>query len=71
VAQQFALAHLSALGVSPPEFIELAARTGYDAVGLRLIPVGAPEEPLYPLGTDRTLFRTYACGTPRDRIEIM
>lgn len=56
MAHQFALAHLSALHVSPPEFIELAARTGYDAVGLRLIPVGAPDEPLYPLDTDRTLF---------------
>jgi sugar phosphate isomerase/epimerase len=34
---------------------ETAARAGYRFVSLRPIPVGAPNEPLYPLGTDRAL----------------
>ncbi|MES1262872.1 MAG: TIM barrel protein [Peristeroidobacter soli] len=51
----FSLAHLTMLGLSPPELIETAARAGYQFVSLRPIPVGAPNEPLYPLGTDRAL----------------
>ena len=58
---QFSLAHLTALTCPPPDFIEIAAQAGYDFVGLRAIPVGAPNEPLYPLAADRTLFlRTQA-----------
>ncbi|MBI1245427.1 MAG: TIM barrel protein [Alphaproteobacteria bacterium] len=48
------LAHLTALAVPPREFVELAARTGFQSVGLRLfaadpgapvysLPVGSPE----------------------------
>jgi len=51
----FSLAHLTMLSVPPPQLIETAARAGYRFVSLRPIPVGAPNEPLYPLGTDRTL----------------
>ena len=51
----FSLAHLTMLSVPPPELIETAARAGYQFVSLRPIPVGAPNEPLYPLGTDRAL----------------
>lgn len=58
---QFSLAHLSALQCSPPQLIEIAARAGYDFVGLRPIPVGARNEPLHPFATDPTLFsRTQA-----------
>jgi sugar phosphate isomerase/epimerase len=53
---QFSLAHLTALQCSPPQLIEIAARAGYDFVGLRPIPVGARDEPLHPFATDRTLF---------------
>jgi sugar phosphate isomerase/epimerase len=53
--RQFSLAHLTALELSPPELIEVAARCGYDFVGLRLIPVGAADEPIYPLSTDSAL----------------
>jgi sugar phosphate isomerase/epimerase len=53
--RRFSLAHLTALDLSPPDLIELAARCGYDLVGLRLIPVGAANEPIYPLQTDRAL----------------
>jgi len=53
--QPFSLAHLTMLGLSPPELVETAAKAGYQFVSLRPIPVGAPNEPLYPLGTDRAL----------------
>jgi sugar phosphate isomerase/epimerase len=51
----FSLAHLTMLSVPPPQLIETAARAGYQYVSLRPIPVGAPNEPLYPFGTDREL----------------
>ena len=51
----FSLAHLTMLNVPPPQLIETAARAGYQFVSLRPIPVGAPNEPLYPFGTDRAL----------------
>jgi sugar phosphate isomerase/epimerase len=35
------LAHLTALVLAPPELIRLAARTGFDRVGLRLLPAAA------------------------------
>jgi sugar phosphate isomerase/epimerase len=56
MAWQFSLAHLTALHCSPPQLIEIAARAGYEFVGLRPIPVGARDEPLHPFATDRTLF---------------
>lgn len=57
----FSLAHLSALTLSPPEMIDVAARTGYQFVGLRLMPVTATE-PKYPLAEDAEMMReTLAC----------
>jgi len=56
MAWQFSLAHLTSLQCSPPQLIEIAARAGYDFVGLRPIPVGARDEPLHPFATDRALF---------------
>ena len=56
MAWQFSLAHLTMLHCSPPQLIEIAARAGYEFVGLRPIPVGARDEPLHPFATDRTLF---------------
>ena len=44
----FSLAHLTALGLPPPELIAVAARTGYQKVGLRLAPA-APGGAAYPL----------------------
>ena len=51
----FSLAHLTMLAVPPPDLIEIAARAGYQFVSLRPIPVGAPNEPLYPFGADKEL----------------
>lgn len=55
--QEYSLAHLTLLSKSPPELIEIAARTGYAFVGLRLIPVGVPGEPLHRLDTNPALLR--------------
>ena len=44
---QYALAHLTVMGCSPPEMTRLAARVGYDFVGFRLIPMGIPGESAY------------------------
>jgi sugar phosphate isomerase/epimerase len=52
----YSLAHLTALAVPPPELIRIAARTAYDAVGLRLIRV-TPESPGYPLMDDPAMLR--------------
>ena len=35
----FSLAHLTVIGLSPPEVVRVAARAGYRTVGLRLIRV--------------------------------
>lgn len=47
----FSLAHLTVIGLSPPEVVRVAARTGYRTVGLRLIRVTG-ESPGYPLMHD-------------------
>lgn len=52
----YALAQLTALDFSPPQMIQLAARTGYDQVGVRLLPV-APGAVAYPLMDDKPLLR--------------
>jgi sugar phosphate isomerase/epimerase len=39
------LAHATLLDLPPPELVRVAAATGYDTVGLRLIPMGRPGEP--------------------------
>lgn len=45
------LAHLTVIDLAPPEMIRLAAATGYDAVGLRLVRV-TDTSPGYPLHRD-------------------
>ena len=53
---EFSLAHLTVLSLAPPEMISVAARTGYQAVGLRLIAVTA-DSPGYPLMHDAAAMR--------------
>lgn len=58
----YSLAHLTALGLPPPQLIGVAARTGYQKVGLRLAPA-APGGMAYPLMHDaRLLAETLACA---------
>lgn len=40
---KYSLVHLTSAGVSPPELIRLAAKTGFDCVGLRAIPARSRE----------------------------
>lgn len=54
---RFSLAHLTLLDVPPPELVEVAARAGYDLVGLRLISMNRPGEPRYPLAEAPGLLR--------------
>jgi hypothetical protein len=52
----FSLAALTILELAPPELIEVAARSGYDQVGLRLLPA-VPGGIAYPLMEDETMLR--------------
>ncbi len=52
--REYSLAHLTVLSLTPPQLVEVAARSGYDAVGVRMTRV-TPDEVLYPLATDRAL----------------
>jgi sugar phosphate isomerase/epimerase len=54
VKREYSLAHLTALSLSPPRLVEVAAGAGYRYVGLRLNRV-TPSEPLYALADDRAL----------------
>jgi sugar phosphate isomerase/epimerase len=56
VRPKFSLAHLTVIRLSPPQVIEVAARTGYDTVGLRLVG-GTEISPAYPLMEDKPLMR--------------
>jgi hypothetical protein len=38
--KQYSLSYLTVNGCAPPEMTYIAARTGYDFVSLRLIPLG-------------------------------
>lgn len=50
------LAHLTVLSLPPPQMVRVAARTGYAAVGLRLIAV-TDSSPAYPLQDDPVMMR--------------
>lgn len=49
---EYSLAHLTAMALPPVDLIEVAARTGYDYVSLRLSRV-TDAEPLYPIITSK------------------
>jgi sugar phosphate isomerase/epimerase len=53
---KFSLAHLTVIRLPPPQVIEVAVRTGYEIVGLRLIG-GTEITPAYPLMDDKPLMR--------------
>ncbi|MGM7723771.1 sugar phosphate isomerase/epimerase family protein [Metabacillus sp. Hm71] len=57
MTKQFSLAHLTALGCTPPEMTYLAARAGYDFVSLRPIYMGLPDEPNYALAENKQMLR--------------
>ena len=53
---EFSLAHLTVLQCSPPEMVEIASKSGYQYVSLRLTPVTA-NEPIYSLMDDRKMMK--------------
>jgi hypothetical protein len=53
---EFSLAHLTVLGLAPPEMVLAAARSGYSYVGLRLHAV-TENEPIYSLQREPQLLR--------------
>ncbi|MCA0044911.1 sugar phosphate isomerase/epimerase family protein [Celeribacter litoreus] len=50
------VAHLTAIDLAPPAFIEASARAGFDGVGLRLLKV-TDTSPGYPLYNDPAMLR--------------
>src|SRR6266496_3318854 len=52
----YSLAHLTVLSLTPPQMIDVAARTGYRYASLRITRVTS-EEPLYDLAHDRALMK--------------
>ena len=66
----FSLAALTVLELSPPEMVEVAARAGYDRVGLRLIPA-TPEEHHFPLVADAGLRqREFPLGRAKELVGV-
>lgn len=53
---RYSLAYLTVPGLAPPQMVDVAARTGYSYVGLRLNRT-TPDEPFYPLISDRNMRR--------------
>ena len=57
-ALKFSLSHITTLlGCAPPEETYIAARTGYDWVGFRIIPMGLANEPIYDLANNKVMLR--------------
>lgn len=52
----YSLAHLTVLSLTPPQVVDVAARTGYRYASLRMTRVTAAE-PLYDLARDRALLK--------------
>jgi len=53
---EFSLAHLTVLQCAPPEMVEIAGKTGYQYVSLRMTAVTASER-TYPLMDDRKMMK--------------
>jgi sugar phosphate isomerase/epimerase len=66
----FSLAHLTVLGCTPPEMTYIAARTGYDFVSLRLIPMGVPgEQPFSP--ADKAMIRKTKIALEETGVKVL
>lgn len=65
----YSLAHLTVLSLTPPQVVEVAARTGYRFVGLRMTRV-TPDEVLYDLARDRSLMKETRARLADTGIEV-
>lgn len=68
--KQYSLAYLTVYGCSPPEMVYIAARTGYDFVSLRLIPMGVPGEKPY-LPEDKEMIRKTRAALSETGIKVL
>ena len=64
------LAHLTVLSLAPPDMIEVAARTGYQTVGLRLIKV-TETTPGYPLMDNKPMMRATKSAAAASGIGVL
>ncbi|MGB6006674.1 sugar phosphate isomerase/epimerase family protein [Castellaniella sp.] len=75
MSRRFSLAHLTALNLTPPALVDIAAQAGYQACGLRLLPFtfGGVAYRLMddPLLRDETLARMRDTGIQVQDIEIL
>ena len=69
--RKFSLAHLTILEAPPPELIRIAARTGYDFVGLRLIPLGLPGEVAYAPHDDAVMRRDIKAAIDDTGVKVL
>src|ERR1051325_10023946 len=66
----YSLAHLTALHLSPPELVEVAAAGGYRYVGLRLTRVAA-DDPVLSLTTNAVLLRETKARLADTGVEVL
>ena len=64
------LAHPTLNDLSPPDFIRVAERTGYDAINLRIIPL-EPNTPAANIFNDRKLLRATADALASSPIVVL
>src|SRR5436190_17054939 len=69
--RKFSLAHLTILDAPPPDLIRIAARTGYDFVGLRLIPLGLPGEVAYEPHKDAAMRRDIKAAIADTGVKVL
>jgi sugar phosphate isomerase/epimerase len=69
--RKFSLAHLTILDAPPPELIRIAGRTGYDFVGLRLIPLGLPGEVAYEPHKDAVMRRDIKAAIDDTGVQVL
>ena len=65
----YSLAHLSAISLPPVDLIEVAARTGYEYVGLRLTRV-TDTEPLYPIINSATAMQATKAALAQTGVRV-
>jgi sugar phosphate isomerase/epimerase len=68
--RDYSIAHLTAIHLSPPELVDVAAAGGYRYVGLRLTPV-APNETVFPLATNSLLMRETKARLADTGVEVL
>ena len=66
----YSLAHLTALHLSPPDLVDVAAAGGYRYVGLRVTRV-ADDDPILPLATDAAIMRETKARLADTGIEVL